>query len=751
MSVQMFAHAQKVRIEGSHFSTTVINKIKGLDRFLDYCSPASLLDSRDRFDPPRCAPETRSAVLHELRQWFTEPECAALLMWLYGGPGVGKTALGQTFAEERMQLGLLLATFFFCNTAPSVDRSDGDRLIPTILVQILHHLPSLQPYVEQALSTEVAIFQRSRRTQMEKLIIEPIFELVKREEPPTDPLLIVVDGLDECSSAKTQSDLIHILTDALPRIPYPLRILIASRPESHIVDTFNHKIDKDITSKHVRRLDLDAVRGVNDDIWRVFRKAFDDIHKTHPIRWDLQADWPSHQEVQSLVWRASGNFTYVSTVIGYLQDPNACPDEQLNIILGLQVTPPDEKPFAQLDTLYSHIFSVVNKAVLPNVLLLLSVLHVMSRVVEGPTSVSSDASIQNLARIMGLRPAKLVLLLQPLRSLISIPDQGEGHIRPPHKSLYDFLLDPQRSGEYFLDTALGGERLFLHYRSNLETLGKSGYTDFWTGSHWGTLGSEAQNIGLIMLHYGLHTSPSTNTLAKGFQDRSQIFIIRISKFIDVLFTLLSREDFESSKEWQIFHAKKIRDALEAAGRLCNPKMSSEWLTRGEPVFLDPVTQNVHLMYKALLMVQNDIHTPTSPHAARSTPDYGKLYEFFREDDHQFLRDTFYRNQGHVGKHLGVVLLPYMSVSTVGRMGDYGSNYRSADVNFLSPNDELDVVACQRLVAFMKRHERYTRPETFTWVLDNWGIDKHFRWRRPELQKAQEKLAIERLELFYETP
>jgi len=74
---------------------------------------------RDLLDAPKCHPQTRIAVINRLIDWLTGRfDDEALIMWLYGAAGAGKSAIAHTLAEICDKDGWLRATFFFWKTAP---------------------------------------------------------------------------------------------------------------------------------------------------------------------------------------------------------------------------------------------------------------------------------------------------------------------------------------------------------------------------------------------------------------------------------------------------------------------------------------------------------------------------------------------------------------------------------------------------------------------------------------------------------
>ncbi|KAH7907250.1 hypothetical protein BJ138DRAFT_964584, partial [Hygrophoropsis aurantiaca] len=73
------------------------------------------------------------------------------------------------------------------------------------------------------------------REQMQKLILGPLRAVTERL---ASPVLIIVDSLDECDNEHLVVELINLLAQLMRQTPHPFRLLITSRIESHIQDTF---------------------------------------------------------------------------------------------------------------------------------------------------------------------------------------------------------------------------------------------------------------------------------------------------------------------------------------------------------------------------------------------------------------------------------------------------------------------------------------------------------------------------------
>ena len=74
-------------------------------------------NSYERFDPPKCHPNTRIAVLEKIMKWIKwEEDLEAFIMWVYGPAGAGKSAIAQTIAEMCEEEMIILASFFSLET-----------------------------------------------------------------------------------------------------------------------------------------------------------------------------------------------------------------------------------------------------------------------------------------------------------------------------------------------------------------------------------------------------------------------------------------------------------------------------------------------------------------------------------------------------------------------------------------------------------------------------------------------------------
>jgi len=396
---------------------------------------------RQRLDAPKCHPKTRVAVIEKLMSWIKgEIDRDALILWLYGAAGAGKSAIAHTLAEICQKDRLLLATFFFWKSA--AERSNIDRFVATVAYQIARAIPALRPLVENAVDIDPMIFQQSVDVQLAKLIIDPIQLLHSTGfDFKGSPFVIIIDGLDECRGNDIQSGLVKSLVAAFHHSPFRIRILIASRPEVYLQSTFNLSLPQSDLS----RLALSNRYSADEDIRRFLEDSFKKIKLEHPLASYIPPSWPSSDVLRELAQKSWGQFIFASTTVKYVGgDPYELPTRRLDVIRHLQ-PPRGEKdlPYAELNSLYNHVLSNVHD--IERVKHVLGVLIIINPL---PGSFYSARMAHTMDDLFFWPSGETKACLSPLQSIIACDRMG--HTSILHSSLSDFLLDPSRSYQFYI-------------------------------------------------------------------------------------------------------------------------------------------------------------------------------------------------------------------------------------------------------------------------------------------------------------
>ncbi|KAF5349639.1 hypothetical protein D9756_008981 [Leucocoprinus leucothites] len=307
------------------------------------------VNSSARYPPPRCHEGTREKVVEKLKTWFHDPVRQSKAIWLYGPAGTGKSAVAQTFAEYCEAENCLGATFFF--SRPN-HRDRYETIIPTIAYQLAITFPSYQTMLSNVIAADTTVLDKAPRVQLKKLIVEPFSDLyVQNNLVARRPLLVVLDGLDECYGLKGQLELVEMIEE-VNKLPLPFLWLVCSRPEPHLVYIFSRAIECD---RHQLLIDADT----RQDVEKYLRDGF----KTMQIELLGMDDdsWPPPELFSKVVDITDGLFILGTTIIGYIgNSAYANPKQRLTDFLAFMEHAnriATDNPLIQLSTSYTPGFS----------------------------------------------------------------------------------------------------------------------------------------------------------------------------------------------------------------------------------------------------------------------------------------------------------------------------------------------------------------------------------------------------------
>ena len=413
---------------------------------MEEVSPNAFYDSDDRPDPPKCHPNTRVAVINKITDWATGIiETDAFMLWLYGPAGAGKTAIARKVAERFAEHGLLLASFLFFRSDPK--RNTMKPLVANIAYRIASVIPATHKLIDAAMETDPLILSYSFEVQLAKLVLEPLRLLAGQGYFINQqyPLLVVIDGLDECLDTGAQINFLQCLSSSVAQYPLPLKFLIVSRPEAHI------KLAVALVGERstVSHLELNDDFLPDEDIRRFLTDKFHDIKTCHPFCSGIPPFWPSKQQIDTLIRKASGQFIYASLAIRFINSTFESPIRQLDIVLELRPPINHDLPFAELDTLYTYILSCTKDSTL--VLHILGVYDVVKHLVLGVVRHLSQHTVNIVEFALGLEDGDVCIYLGPLSSLLKVQEQ---EILFHHSSFMDFLLSPKRSKTFHVNPQL---------------------------------------------------------------------------------------------------------------------------------------------------------------------------------------------------------------------------------------------------------------------------------------------------------
>jgi hypothetical protein len=387
-------------------------------------------DSLD--SPPGCLEGTRQDILAQMLAWAGELSPSMSVFWLAGLAGTGKSTIARSFCERVASTELVLASFFASRS--SGDRRDPFNVVRSFAFELAIAHPQIRSHVLTAIRSPPDIIQRPMKEQIDRLLAKPLSLALHGGRP----IVMVIDALDECAKIGHVEGgrLIPLLAEALRDLP--VKLLVASRQETSLVGMFESLAHIPLRLHEVEK------GAVEPDVRRIFDAGFAEIRRDHGLT--AESQWPSEEDLQSLVRLTGRFFIFAATALRYIGDSRFKPAEQLSQVLARGATLDGEAPYAQIDALYTDILQAAtcDNSGSTNTRLRRRVGNLIRTVVllEEPLSMVS------LALLMGACETDVAKDVSALAAvLLHTKDSGNPSpaiVRIFHPSLQDFLSDSQR-------------------------------------------------------------------------------------------------------------------------------------------------------------------------------------------------------------------------------------------------------------------------------------------------------------------
>jgi len=316
------------------------------------------------------------------------------------------------------------------------DRAFSERSHPSKVIRTLAYKLGL---FDRRLGTAIcaaSINDASLHVQFTKLLLEPLASLAVLMTE--GPILMVLDGLDECGNTTEREMLLKLLGTQLSRLPSVIRILVTSRQLDDIAAAFGGQ-------QHILTHGLELSSEIaGRDILAYFEYQLGAIRRKN--RW-LGSDWPTNDDLQRLVARSGGLFVWASTVAKFVDSFD--PARRLAVILRGEGVSGAQ---SALDDLYKTALENVNawddddfvqhfRTVMGIILVLQTPLttSTLDQLIGFPEGRGSNRAISTLACVVAHTPTVHLL----------------------HPSFADFLLTPTRCGRdmWYFDTTICHEHV----------------------------------------------------------------------------------------------------------------------------------------------------------------------------------------------------------------------------------------------------------------------------------------------------
>jgi len=360
-------------------------------------------------------------------RWAKDPQDRHVF-WLNGLAGTGKSTIAQTFAEMAANNGTLGASFF-CSR-DYLDRKELKNIFPTLAYQLACRYPSFRSQIIRAIRRDPSVASNSLISQLKDLIANPL-------SSTRISCVIVVDALDECVDDQPASAILSVLGRFVKQLP-SVKFFITGRPEPRIRTGFRLPLLEPFTQ--IFLLHEVEPSSVDEDIRLYLQEKLTAVAKRRSD-FDLTDPWPCDEDLIALAKKSSGLFIFASTLARFIESEHHEPDKRLGLIITSSVSTVHEGR-AGIDPLYTqvlvHAFSNVKEA---------SVFANLRRVLGAVILAFNPLSRTQVSKILNINTSFIAMTLRHLHSILLIPNEDSGEIRVFHKSLPDFLQDPERCSD----------------------------------------------------------------------------------------------------------------------------------------------------------------------------------------------------------------------------------------------------------------------------------------------------------------
>jgi hypothetical protein len=266
-----------------------------------------------------CHEATRDRILLQVNEWLTNPSESERCWWITGQPGVGKSAIAITVAdclrakhsisanataEDGYVTKATLYGQFFVNHTLS-DTADPRNIFPTIALDLAAASPVAAVLIHDALKINPTLADKLSMEQVDALYIKPLSAIAKH-----DPGVIVslFDGIDELSNTDeaSLSSFTSILSSVTARLPPNVKLLVFSRPESHIIKRVNQFTDS------IHRSDL-LTEESREDVRRFLQAELSRIAELYDL-----SNWPSAEHIDHLCEFAAGHLGWAALAVRWI-------------------------------------------------------------------------------------------------------------------------------------------------------------------------------------------------------------------------------------------------------------------------------------------------------------------------------------------------------------------------------------------------------------------------------------------------
>jgi hypothetical protein len=292
-------------------------------------------------------------------------------------------------------------------------------------------LPDLTDHICNAIKKHDDIGQQALSNQWKYLILQPL-QMLDKSLLLSVVLFFVIDALDECEDVKALPEILRLLSEVQCLKFLQVRVFITSRPETPIRLGFRG-LPK--VAHYDLKLHSISQQDIEHDISIFLRHWLATIKEEHSI----EKDWPGEETIQILSQKAGGLFIHAATACRYLSE-SPYPEDRLSEMLQVNTT--GHSSTKELDEMYMIILNrLITKGRDEDNR---DMARLFKQIVGSIVILFDSLSTTALTKLLAVSSTKMRGTLNPLHSVLDIPEDENSPIKLFHLSFHDFLLNKKR-------------------------------------------------------------------------------------------------------------------------------------------------------------------------------------------------------------------------------------------------------------------------------------------------------------------
>ena len=247
-------------------------------------------------DQHDCLEGTRLETIRDISQWIESNGSNVCL--LLGAAGTGKSAIAATVAKKYRALDNLGCYLIFRK-----GKSEPETVLRSIAYNLAMYNLTIAATIRDSLRRHGNLESASLEAEFSTLLKDPLHISARRCE---SPILVIIDGLDECGTHESRENLMRVLRDGLPELPHIFRFLITARPDEDIFSLISlpgfHHVMLDRQSEESK---LDVSIYIKHNFERVAKEP----------NWEIPDDFSWDESIQTLIDAADGLFIWAAAAV----------------------------------------------------------------------------------------------------------------------------------------------------------------------------------------------------------------------------------------------------------------------------------------------------------------------------------------------------------------------------------------------------------------------------------------------------